>query len=518
MNHSWPWMLDTDSIDELVAKRSAATPAAAAFLDEHGATVTFGELDVVVGRVAAALSDRGIGSGTRVAWQLPTRISTAVTMLALRRLGAVQAPIITQYRDKEVTAALRTFGADVVLVPGTWGGHDYSAMVRRLDLVTAPELIEVGHAPMEAEPVDVAPSRDADDVVWVYFTSGSTGAPKGARHSDATLLATGLAFGGQGRLGERPGEVAAMGFPIAHVGGIEYIIASLAGGYPLLLLETFVPDRAVELFGKYSVTTTGGAPPFYQALVAQARAAAPEKLLPALRSLKGGGAPCSVELFDEVTDILGVALAHDYGMTEVPMLAVADPQDLPQIRARTDGRPIPGNEVRIVDLEGNLCASLTQGEVQVSGRGVCHGYTDADETAKAFTADGWFRTGDIGVMHPTGHIEVVGRLKDMIIRKGENIAPVEVETALMTHPAVAEVAVIGLPDPERGEIVCAVISIAAGAEAPSRAQLRDHLLGWGLMPQKIPERVEIVAQLPRTGLAKVAKAELKLRYTPTEAL
>ncbi|MDH3047239.1 class I adenylate-forming enzyme family protein [Gordonia alkanivorans] len=514
MNESWPWMLDAATVDELVSRRAAATPESVAFIDEHDNLLTFGALDAKVDRVAAALFDLGIRAGSRVAWQLPTRISTAVTLLALRRLCTVQAPIITQYRDREVTAALRTFDADFFLTPGTWSGHDFTAMAARLDLPRLPETVEIGYEAPESDSVVPRPDCGTDDLAWVYFTSGSTGAPKGARHSDGTLLTTGYAFGGGGRLGEQPGEVAAMGFPIAHVGGVEYMIAALAAGFPILLLEGFVPDRAVELFDKYSVTTTGGAPPFYQALVAQARLAAPNKVLETLRTLKGGGAPCSEDLFYQVTDILGAALAHDYGMTEVPMVAVADPRDAPEILAGTDGRPIPGNELRIVDPDGRECPPLTPGEVQVSGSGVCRGYTDPDETAKAFTTDGWLRTGDIGMLHPTGHVEVVGRLKEMIIRKGENIAPVEIETALTKHPAVAEVAVIGLPDAERGEIVCAVIGLTPGVDAPSVEQLREYLIAAGLMRQKIPERVEIVPQLPRTGLAKVAKAELKRRYAP----
>ncbi|MER6972120.1 class I adenylate-forming enzyme family protein [Nocardioides sp. NPDC057767] len=515
MTSPWPWALDARTVDGLLAERARTTPTQPGLIDEVGTTLTWSELERAVDGAVGWLSAQGIEPGTRVAWQLPTRISTAVTMLALRRLGAVQAPIIHLYRDKEVTAALRTFVADVLLVPGLWNGFDYAEMAGGLDLAEAPRVIEVGHEiPAEAaghdhrEPSDA----DSDEVAWVYFTSGSSGAPKGARHTDTSLLTTGRAFGGQGRLGEKSGEVAAMGFPIAHVGGIEYLIAALAGGYPMLLLEAFVPDRAIKAFREYGVTTTGGAPPFYQALVAVARSMAPEPLLPTLRTLKGGGAPCSPELFAAVRETLGIPVAHDYGMTEVPMLGVADPRDPDEILAATDGRPVPGNEVRIMGLDGVPCPPKVPGEIQVSGAGVCRGYTDPEETTKAFTADGWFRTGDLGLLHPTGHIEVTGRLKELIIRKGENIAPLEIESALVTHPAIAEAAVVGLPDEDRGELVCAVVVPAPGTEPPALADLCDFLLDAGLMRQKLPERLEVVTELPRTGLAKVAKAELCRRY------
>jgi cyclohexanecarboxylate-CoA ligase len=381
-----------------------------------------------------------------------------------------------------------------------------------------PQLIEIGHdAPESAATDRLSPvPKDPDEVAWIYFTSGSTGKPKGARHSDATLLATGIGFAGHGRQGRDPGEVAAAAFPFAHIGGIEYLIAAIAGGFPILLLEAFVPADALQQFRRHGVTTTGGAPPFYRALVELARAQPGEPLLPTLRTLKGGGAPCPPELYAEVRDRLGATLAHDYGMTEVPMIAVSRPDDPIGLLAETDGRVLPGNRVRIVDLAGELCLEGEVGEVQVRGTGVCHGYTDPSETERAFTPDGWFRTGDLGRLRDGNALEVVGRLKDMIIRKGENIAPQELEELLARHPGIADVAVIGLPDAERGEQVCAVVVPAAGSL--ELADITAWLVDAGLMRQKLPERLEIVDALPRTGLAKVAKAALRERYaTPASA-
>jgi cyclohexanecarboxylate-CoA ligase len=517
----WPWLLRAATFSALVRRRAHATPDAPFLIDEHGVEVTSAGFAERVDRVAAALAAEGIGAGTRVAWQLPTRISTVLVMAALRRLGAVQSPIIPLYREREVGAALRTSDAEFFLVPGTWRGFDYEAMAGQLAAQLAadggprPRVLVIGHdAPESPDTAGLPPLPAApDEVAWIYFTSGSTGAPKGARHTDATLLATGSAFAGNGRLGARGREVGAMGFPVAHVGGIQYLISALAGGYPLLLLEAFVPDQAVDLFRRHGVTTTGGAPPFYSALVAMARAAAGEDpLLPALRTLKGGGAPCPPALYREVRAVLGVQLAHDYGMTEVPMIAVADPLDPDDVLAETDGRVLPFNQVRIIGADGAPLPDGDTGEVQVAGAGVCKGYTDRDETARAFTEDGWFRTGDLGRLRPTGHIEVVGRLKDLIIRKGENIAPQEIEELLAQHPAVAEVAVLGLPDADRGERVCAVVVPAPGRPEPELGELTDWLRTAGLMPQKLPEQLEVVDALPRTGLAKVAKNELRTRF------
>ncbi|SHN16035.1 class I adenylate-forming enzyme family protein [Cryptosporangium aurantiacum] len=514
---AWPWLLTASRFVDLVDARAAATPEAPMLFEADGTTVTCAEFAERSRRVAAALAAEGLGRGTRVAWQLPTRISTLLVMAALRRLGAVQAPIIPQYREREVTAALAGSAAEVFLVPGVWRGTDFVALAAQVAAAggPAPRTLVIGAEAPEADPVG-SPAEavdDLDEVAWIYFTSGSTGAPKGAQHTDTTLLSTGLGFAGNGELGRTAGEVAAIGFPVAHVGGVEYLIAMLAGGYPALVLEAFVPAEAVQLFRRYGVTTTGGAPPFYSALVAMGRAQPGEPVLPGLRTLKGGGAPCPPALFDEVRDVLDAVLAHDYGMTEVPMIAVGRPSDPADVLAATDGTVLPSNRVRLVDADGVPVPAGEIGEVQVTGAGVCHGYTDPAETAAAFTADGWFRTGDLGRFHPAGPIEVVGRVKDLIIRNAENIAPQEIEQVLAGHPAVAEVAVIGLPDPVCGERVCAVVAPVAGHPAPDLPTLNAWLLDAGLMKQKLPEQLETVDALPRTGLAKVAKAELRRRFT-----
>jgi acyl-CoA synthetase (AMP-forming)/AMP-acid ligase II len=435
-------------------------------------------------------------------------------MAALRRLDAVQAPIIALYRGREVVAALEEAEADFLLTPGTWRDFDYTAMATTLPGTTEiKQIIEIGYEAPELASVERLPasSRGPDDVSWIYFTSGSSGRPKGAAHTDSTLLSTAMGFAGHGRQGREPGEVAAAAFPFAHIGGIEYLISAMSAGFPLLLLEQFVPSTAVELFRRYGVTTTGGAPPFYRALVEVARRS-PQPLLPALRTLKGGGAPCPPELYLEVQELLGATLAHDYGMTEVPMIAVSRPDDPLSLLAHSDGRLLACNLVRIVAADGRECPEGAVGEVQVRGAGVCRGYTDPVETALAFTPDGWFRTGDLGCLRDGNVLEVVGRLKDTIIRKGENIAPQEIEELLAAHPLIAEVAVLGLPDEERGEQVCAVVVPVSGQPAPSLFQLSEWLTNAGLMIQKLPERLEVVEALPRTGLAKVAKAELRRQF------
>jgi acyl-CoA synthetase (AMP-forming)/AMP-acid ligase II len=517
-------LLSAGSFWELVTARAAATGDAAMLIDAAGHVMSFKEFKDHAERMAATLAAQGVGPGSRVAWQLPTRISTIVVLAALARLGAVQAPVIPIYRERETGAAVATAGAQFMLVPGTWRGFDYAAMAAGLP--TAPKVLLVGESlppASVAAPVSLlgslpapVPAGAASCAEWVYFTSGSSGLPKGARHTDATLLAAAYGWTLQGRVGELDGDVGSMAFPVAHVGGIIYVMAQLISGFPIVLAEAF-DASTLEEFRRHDVTMSGGSTVFYTALLAAQRAFASAagssdaRLLPSLRVLKGGGAPCPPAVFWAVREEMGVTVAHDYGMTEVPMICVASPLDTDEQLANSDGRPIPGNEVRIVDDTAVLPAGA-DGEIQVRGAAVCHGYTDPSLDAQAFTSDGWFRTGDRGHLRPDGHVEVTGRTKDLIIRKGEKIAPLELETLLIQHPAVAEVAVLGLPDAERGERVCAVLTLRPGAGAPSLAEVTAFLRAAGLMPQKLPEQVEIVSELPRTGLGKIAKLALRDKF------
>jgi acyl-CoA synthetase (AMP-forming)/AMP-acid ligase II len=495
---------------ELITLRAELSGDHPVLFDERDVTVTFAEFRDRAERVAGYLHAQGIGPGTRVAWQLPTRISTALVMAALARLGAVQAPIIPIYREREVSSALASAAAEVVLVPGTWRGIDYVAMVE--GLARAPRILTIGMDAPESSEVSTLPALtgSAGDLEWIYFTSGSSGSPKGVRHTDRSLLAAARGFTTRGRLGREDDEVGSIPFPIAHVGGIVYLMSMLLAGFPSVLLEAFDPATAVPLWRKRKVTFTGGSTVFYTALLAEQRKLpAGQSLVPSLRLLKGGGAPCPPSVYFAVRDEMRVTVAHDYGMTEAPMISVAAPDDTDEQLANTEGTPVPGLRVRVVDAAGEPVVDR-DGEIQLEGDTVFAGYTDAAQTAEAFTADGWLRTGDLGHLRPDGHIEVTGRLKDVIIRKGENIGPVEVESLIAGHPAVAEVAVIGLPDDERGERVCAVITVRSGAEPPVLADLAGYLRGAGLMPQKVPEQLELVDELPKTGLGKLDKKALRL--------
>ena len=274
----------------------------------------------------------------------------------------------------------------------------------------------------------------------------------------------------------------------------------LLRGMSAVLLESFVPEQAIVVFRRHGVTMSGGSTAFYQAFLAEQRKQPETPILPSLRLLAGGGAPKPPELFHQVRRELGVPIVHGYGMTECPMIASGTPADTDEQLANTDGKPVEGCEVRVVD-----------GEIRVRGPMLCHGYTDPALTREAFDADGFFRTGDLGHVRADGHVVLTGRRKELIIRKGENLSPREIEDLLATHPSVAAVAVIGLPDPERGERVCAVVETRPGAEPLSFAAMQRHCRAAGLMAQKIPEQLELMDALPRNATLKILKHELRAR-------
>ena len=510
-------LFDAATMWGLFDRRATTSPDVPFLLDPDDRRVTFSEARAWAERVAAGLQRLGVGAGTPVSWQLPTRMETVIASLALARLGAVQNPIIHIYREREVGFALRQTGARLLLTPGEWRGFDYTAMARRLaDGMDDPPTVLVTYDTLpEGDPALLpAPPADGGGIRWIYFTSGTTSDPKGVQHSDESLIA-----GGRGlalSMALTPGDVGSVTFPFAHIGGPDYLVMCLACGFPALLVEAFVPAETPELFARYGVTMAGGSTAFYTAFLTEQRKDPTRKAYPTLRLLSGGGAPKPPEIYYEVKRELGIPIVHGYGMTEVPMICNGSPLDSDEQLANTEGAPVAGAEVRIVLEDGSVAPPDVVGEVRVRGPMVFKGYTDPVLDAAAFDADGYFRTGDLGLARADGHVTLTGRLKDVIIRKGENISAREVEDLLYEHPQVAEVAVIGLPDPDRGERVCAVIEVPAGAVAPTLDELARYLKDAGLMVQKIPEQLVVVAQLPRNATMKILKYQLRdeLRSTP----
>ncbi|MDE3087140.1 MAG: AMP-binding protein [Acidobacteriota bacterium] len=504
---------DVGSMWDLVDRRARATPDRRMLVDEADREVTFGGFRDRCLAVAGGLHAMGIGPGTPVSWQLPSRIETVVLSMALARLGAVQNPVIHIYRQREVAFALRQTGAAHVFVPGLWRGFDYTAMVEEIARgLDSPPQVHLAYDTLpEGDPSTLPPPpapEAADEVRWIYYTSGTTSEPKGVRHSDRTLVTGGRGLAMAVELSED--DVGSIAFPFAHIAGPDYLVTVLALGIATVLLEAFLPEAAVEVFRRHGATMVGGSTAFYQAYLQEQRKQPGTPILPALRLMSGGGAAMPPEVFHEVGREIGVKVAHGYGMTEVPMICMGSPSDTDEQLAHTVGRPVYGAELRIVTLEEEEAATGEDGEIRVRGPMVCKGYTDPGLTADSFDAQGYFRTGDLGHIRPDGHVVITGRLKDVIIRKGENISAREIEDLLYQHPKVGDVAVVGLPDPERGERVCAVVETSAGEAPIGFEEMVAHLRAAGLMAQKIPEQLEVVEALPRNQtLNKVLKYKIR---------
>jgi cyclohexanecarboxylate-CoA ligase len=503
---------------ELVDRRAEASPDRPMLIAADGEQITFGEFRIRAQRVAAGLHAMGVGTGSVVSWQLPTQIDTVVLSLALSRLGAVQNPIIHLYRQREVGFALRQTGATHLFIRRHWRDVDFPALAEQAlaGAPSRPEIVVIDDGLPDGDPGNLPPApsgttAEASPIRWIYYTSGSTADPKGVQHTDQTLIAGG--WGLAHALEMTSDDVGSIAFPFAHIAGPDYLVTMLSIGFPAVLVEAFSAPDVLPLFRRHRTTMVGGSTAFYVAYLAEQRKDPSEPILPTLRLMSGGGAAKPPELHFEVRDeIGGRGVVHGYGMTEVPMIANGSPTDSDEQLANTDGRPVVGAEVRIVTLDGRPARPGEEGEVTVRGPMVFHGYTDPDLTAAAFTADGFFRTGDLGVLRADGHLSLTGRLKDVIVRKGENISAKEIEDLLYTHPKVIEVAVIGLPDPTRGEMVCAVVQLREGVDTMDLNEVVAFCRGAGLMTQKIPERIETRAEWPRAGTGKIVKQSLREEY------
>jgi len=504
---------------ELVERRAEASPDHLMLIAPDGETVTFGAFRDRAARVAAGLFEMGIGTDSVVSWQLPTRIDTIVASIALSRLGAVQNPIIHLYREREVGFALKQTKATLFMILSQWRGTDFGAIADTAleGAPGRPTILTIDDGLPEADPAILPPapqgvSPEAAPIRWIYYTSGSTAEPKGVQHTDQTLIAGG--WGLARALQMTPDDVGSIAFPFAHIAGPDYLVTMLSFGFPAILVEAFSVPDVLPLFRQHGATMVGGSTAFYVAYLAEQRKNPDQPILPTLRLMSGGGAAKPPEVHYEVRDeIGGRGVVHGYGMTEVPMISNGSPTDTDEQLANTDGKPVEGADVRIVTLDGQVAPPDVEGEVRVRGPMVFHGYTDPALTAEAFDAEGYFRTGDLGKLRPDGHLTLTGRLKDVIVRKGENISAKEIEDLLYTHQKVVEVAVIGLPDPSRGERVCAVVELAEGTDELTLDEVVAFCRDAGLMTQKIPEQIEVRTEWPRAGTGKIVKKSLRDEYS-----
>jgi len=501
--------MSTGSADlpSLLAHRVLSAPDALAFADEHDRHLTFAQFERAVRDVAAALADRGIGPGSTVAWQLPTWIESFVLAGALAWLGAVQVPILPIAGPRDLEHAVRTTGAELLVVPEDFRDRPLAAQARDALAALPVELLVLADRRLptaDHAPPDPAPGHDG--VRWIFHTSGTTSAPKGALHTDASVLAAARAYAHSARI--TPTDRNGVVFSITHIGGVQLLFLALDTGAANVLVEHFDAEQAVALFERERVTLAGAGPVFHRAYLEVQRRTPGVRILPDVRAFTSGGAPKSVALHDELRREIGAGILSNYGMTECPNLTGNTPGSPDEKLATTEGRANPGVVFERRAADGHSLVVDGPGELWVRAPQLCAGYLDPAMTADAFDDRGFLRTGDLGEIDDDGYVRIVGRVKDVIIRKGENISAREVEELLELDPAVADVAVLGLPDPELGERCCAVVVAADPAAPPTLGELTAALRARGLTPQKLPEQLEIVAALPRNASGKILKPEI----------
>jgi acyl-CoA synthetase (AMP-forming)/AMP-acid ligase II len=500
---------------ELLIARAEATPEALMAIDSGG-TITFGQLRDRATALAEQLAAEGVGPGAVVSWQLPTWIEATALTLALSRLGAVQNPLIPMLRHREVAYITAQASTRYLVVPEIWRGFDHAAMAREI-AAASPDLrvlladsdgVRMSGGTAVLPPVDTEPGA----VRWLFYTSGTTAAPKGAKHTDAALLHAARAL--VARVGVTGDDRMGQPAPLTHIGGVILTYVSLLTGCSLLLEDAFDPSSTPARFRDATLIGTGT--PFFMAYLAYDEAHPDERpLFPHVRAFLSGGAPKPPTLDGQLRSALGAGIVSGYGMTECPMLAWNAPEDDLALLATTEGRPVDGVTLQVIGLDGRPAPAGVDGELCVRGPQLLQGYVDPALDADAFTTDGFLRTGDVVRLDAAGNITVTGRVKDIIIRNMENISAKEVEDLLLTHPAVRDVAVIGLPAPGIGERVCAIV-VAAG-DAPDLAELTRHLGEQGLSKRKFPEQLELVTELPRNAMGKLEKHALRTRLSGRDA-
>lgn len=504
---------------QLVAHAARCFPDRVVLGDDYGRTMTTTQLQDVSLATAAALHDRGVRAGSIVSWQLPSTLEAMVIMVALARLGAVQNPVLPIWRESEVRFTTAQLNTEFFIVPGVWRGFDHEELARSSAVGSAMQVIVIDHStpagnglrlPAGDPGVLPAPPDDAMQARWIYYSSGTTAAPKGARHCDASVIA-----GSAGVIemtGVTSEDVNPIAFPITHIGGAVMLAAALKTGMRLALFDSFDPLTTPHAIAAHGPTLLGSATPFLMAFVAAQQAHGPEPLYPNLRGCVGGGAPITTQLQDVVRRTFAVpGVANAWGLTEFPVAASQTPDACPDFLDHTVGHPVPGVSVRVVDEGEREVMRGQEGELRLKGPQCFLGYVDSTLDALAFDADGWFRTGDLGRIDEHGNVVVTGRIKDAIIRNAENISALEIEGVLAAHPAVADVAVIGVPDSRTGERVCAVV-VARPGEALTLDVIVAHCQAQGLSKHKSPERLEMIDELPRNLTGKVLKTVLRERF------
>jgi len=481
--------------------------------------LTYAQLWAHAKQYAAVLRERGIGPGDKVALLLPNTPHFPLSYYGVLALGAVAVPVHALLKAEEIEYVLQDSGAKalicaapllgegakgaelagvpVLAVMDSPGGVTGDAGVERLDTLA-----------LSATPIEAVVEREAEDTAVVLYTSGTTGKPKGAEITHLNVTMNVLASATYS-FDIGPDDVVLGCLPLFHTFGQTCCMnTAFFVGACVVMLPRFDGAQALDLLVSEQCTIFMGVPTMYVALVAAGKAS---DARPTLKTALSGGAALPEAVLEEFEQVFGTPVLEGYGLTETSPVATFNQVGFPP-RPGTVGKSIWGVEVEIakaeVDDRVELLPTGELGEIVIRGHNVFKGYLNKPEATASAIVDGWFRSGDLGTKDEDGYVRIVDRKKDMVLRGGYNVYPRDVEEVLLRHPAVGQVAVIGLPDPRSGEEVCAVV-------VKDGELTEDELIGWSkekLASYKYPRRVIFVDAFPLGPSGKVLKRELVAQY------
>jgi cyclohexanecarboxylate-CoA ligase len=514
------WSL-LDGLDRRAERDPDGRAVVCVDIDGGDHELTWAELAAGSEAVAAELLALGVMPGDPVAYQLPNRLEFLTITLGALRVGAACMPLMPIFREREMGFMLAEARARVLYVPDRFRGRDHAALARTL----RPALPELEHvivldgtrraggsaAPDEADLAEIARDRSPSEIAQLLFTSGSTGDPKGVLHRHDVL--TRAADAHAAHFGLSADDVIYIPSPFAHQTGFLYgMWLALRLGATQVAQEHWDAESGMSAIERHGVTFTQAATPFLADLVhiADVRGHAPESL----RMFVATGAAIPRELAHQARTVLDAEVGGGFGTTESCMGAGFVPGADDERAWTSDGRALANVRLRVVDAQGSSLPAGVEGNFEIKTDTLFAGYLGRPEaTAEALSSDGWYRPGDLATIDEDGYLRITGRVRDVINRGGEKVPVAEIEQLLYRHPAVAEVAIVAMPDPRLGERACAfvVLKTTPPTRTLSFAEMQAHLDAHHVTKTYWPERLELVAELPRTPSGKIQKFVLRDR-------
>lgn len=516
----WPNKTILDYLAEAIEK----SPDKTVIIDKKS-RYTFKELGETVDRVALRLLETGLTKGDVISFQLPNWNEFIILNLAATRIGAISNPLIPIYREREISFMVKTAESKMIVIPDEFRGFDYPKMIEKL-LPQWPAMEHVfvlgdkvpegmkSFASLLEEPAEKNAGtavlnevvHDPNDVTEIIFTSGTTGDPKGVMHTHNTINVAASYW--IDHLSLKDDDVIFMASTFAHQTGFLYgVNLPIIFGGTGVFQDVWNPEEFLGLIEKEKITFTASATPFLKDTIKAASNTAHD--ISSLRVFITVGAPIPRALVKEAQKVLPCRILTGWGQTENGMVTITLVNDTEEKLTNTDGKPFPGMEVKVVDFEGRTAPVDQEGNLMCKGPALFVGYLKLLEQTQSEIIDGWFNTGDSAVMDKDGYIRITGRIKDVIIRGGENIPVTYVENALYEHPHVENVQVVAVPDDRLQEKACAVICMKENEEPLTLESMSAFLEEKGVAKQYWPEYIEITDNFPTTASGKIQKFKLR---------